>query len=208
MNYTLILGILVAVAVVLAVIIIVALVVGAAKQKKLDYANEYDDEYDDDEYDGNDEYDDEEDEYDDSDEYEYDDEEDEYGDEEDEYDDEEDEEEYIPPRPVRKQWKLILEDLDTWEKRSIIFYDNIGIGRKRESDQFEKYYLIKEDPRASKLHCAIISRDGKLYLKDMGSRNGTYLNGEKLERPTILQKEDIIGVGETQIEIKKVMKEK
>lgn len=200
MNYTLILGILVAVAVVLAVIIIVALVVGVAKQKKLDYANEYDDEYDDeDEYDGNDEYDDEEDdEYDDSDENEYDDEEDE----------EEEEEEYIPPKPVRKQWKLILEDLDTWEKRSIIFYDNIGIGRKRESDQFEKYYLIKEDPRASKLHCAIISRDGKLYLKDMGSRNGTYLNGEKLERPTILQKEDIIGVGETQIEIKKVMKEK
>lgn len=206
MNYTLILGILVAVAVVLAVIIIVALVVGAAKQKKLDYANEYDDEYDEeyddeDEYDGNDEYDDEEDEdeYDDSDEDEYDDEEDE---------EDEEEEEYIPPKPVRKQWKLILEDLDTWEKRSIIFYDNIGIGRKRESDQFEKYYLIKEDPRASKLHCAIISRDGKLYLKDMGSRNGTYLNGEKLERPTILQKEDIIGVGETQIEIKKVMKEK
>lgn len=200
MNYTLILGILVAVAVALAVIIIVALVVGAAKQKKLDYANEYDDEYDDeDEYDGNDEYDDEDDEYGDN--------EEEYDDEEDEYDDEE-EEEYIPPKPVRKQWKLILEDLDTWEKRSIIFYDNIGIGRKRESDQFEKYYLIKEDPRASKLHCAIISRDGKLYLKDMGSRNGTYLNGEKLERPTILQKEDIIGVGETQIEIKKVMKEK
>lgn len=193
MNYTLILGILVVVAVALAVIIIVALVVGAAKQKKLDYANEYDDEYDDeDEYDGNDEYDDED---------------DEYGDNEEEYDDEE-EEEYIPPKPVRKQWKLILENLDTWEKRSIIFYDNIGIGRKRESDQFEKYYLIKEDPRASKLHCAIISRDGKLYLKDMGSRNGTYLNGEKLERPTILQKEDIIGVGETQIEIKKVMKEK
>lgn len=200
MNYTLILGILVAVAVVLAVIIIVALIVGAVKQKKLDYEDEYDngDEYDDDEDEYDDEYDDDEDEYD---EDEYDD------DEEDEYDDEE-EEEYTPPRPVKKQWKLILEDLDTWEKRSIIFYDNIGIGRKRESDQFEKYYLIKEDTRASKLHCAIISRDGKLYLKDMGSRNGTYLNGEKLERPTILQKEDIIGVGETQIEIKKVMKEK
>lgn len=190
MNYTLILGILVAVAVVLAVIIIVALIVGAVKQKKLDYEDEY--EYDEDD-DDNEEYDDDEDEYDD--------------DEEDEYDDEE-EDEYIPPTPVKKQWKLILENLDTWEKKSIIFYDNIGIGRKRESDRFEKYYIIQDDPRASKLHCAIISRDGKLYLKDMGSRNGTYLNGEKLERPVILQKEDIIGVGETQIEIKKVMKEK
>lgn len=200
MNYTLILGILVAVAVVLAVIIIVALIVGAVKQKKIDYEDEYDngDEYDDDEDEYEDEYDDDEDEYDDD---EYDD------DEEDEYDDEE-EEEYTPPRPVKKQWKLILENLDTWEKKSIIFYDNIGIGRKRESDRFEKYYIIQDDPRASKLHCAIISRDGKLYLKDMGSRNGTYLNGEKLERPVVLQKEDIIGVGETQIEIKKVMKEK
>ena len=42
----------------------------------------------------------------------------------------------------------------------------------------------------------------------MGSRNGTYLNGKKIERPIILQKEDVIGVGETQIEIKKVMREK
>lgn len=202
MNYTLLLGILVLIAVILAVIIIIALVVGAVKQKKLDQEDDYecdDDEYDDDDED--EEYDSDEDDDDD----EYDDEEDEYDEEEDE---DEDEEEYIPPRPVRKQWKLILENLDTWEKRSIIFYDNIGIGRKRESDQFEKYYIIKDDPRASKLHCAIISRDGALYLKDMGSRNGTYLNGESVQRPTILQKEDIIGVGETQIEIKKIMKEK
>ncbi len=198
MNYTLLLGILVLIAVILAVIIIIALVVGAVKQKKLDQEDDY--EYDDDEYDDDDE----DEEYDSDEE----DDDDEYDDEEDEYDDEEDEEEYIPPRPVRKQWKLILENLDTWEKRSIIFYDNIGIGRKRESDQFEKYYIIKDDPRASKLHCAIISRDGALYLKDMGSRNGTYLNGESVQRPTILQKEDIIGVGETQIEIKKIMKEK
>ena len=187
MDYTLILGILVTVAVVLVIIIIVALVVGKVKQKKFDYEDEYSYEYGDDE----DEYDD--DEYDD----------DEYDDEE-----EEEEEEYIPPKPVKKQWKLVVENLDTWEKKSIIFRDNIGIGRKRESDQFEKYYIIKDDPRTSKLHCAIISRDGKLYLKDMGSRNGTYLNGKKIERPIILQKEDVIGVGETQIEIKKVMREK
>lgn len=188
MNYTIILGILIAVAVILAVIIVVALIVGAVKQKQLSY----EDEYDDDEYD-NDEYDD--DEYDDEDEY-------------DEDEDEYDEEEELPSRPVKKQWKLVLEDLDTWEKKSVIFYDNIGFGRKRESDYFEKYYIIKNDPRVSKVHCTIISRDGKLYLKDMESRNGTYLNGERIRRPVVLQRDDIIGVGETQIEIKKVMKEK
>ena len=35
--------------------------------------------------------------------------------------------------PVKKQWKLILENLDTWEKFDFIFYDNIGIGRSRNS---------------------------------------------------------------------------
>ncbi|MEE1086356.1 MAG: FHA domain-containing protein [Schaedlerella sp.] len=116
--------------------------------------------------------------------------------------------EEIPSVSVKKQWKLIFENLETWEKKSIIFYDAIGIGRKRGNDQFEKYYIVKDDPRVSKLHCAIISRDGQLYLEDMDSRNGTYLNGEKLDRPVMIQKEDVIGLGETRIEIMRVMREK
>ena len=33
----------------------------------------------------------------------------------------------------RRQWKIILEDLDTWQKYSFIFYDEVGIGRDRKS---------------------------------------------------------------------------
>lgn len=55
----------------------------------------------------------------------------------------------------------------------------------------------------SKLHCAVIRKEDKLYLKDMGSRNGTYLNGRRIQQPVVIQRDDVIGVGETKIEVKK-----
>lgn len=151
---------------------------------------------------------------------------------EDEYDEDDEEEEYEQPRrrrparqeqrqepvraretpqrkaPVKKQWKLILENLETWEKYTFIFYDNIGIGRGRRTPEFEKYISIQDDPRISKLHCAIIRNEDKLYLKDMDSRNGTYLNGKQIHRPVVIQRDDVIGIGETKIEIKKILRER
>lgn len=191
MQYWIILGVLAAIAVALIIIIITVLVKGGKSTG--DY--EYDDDY---------------------------------TDEEDMYDDDEDE--YEPPRragkarqaapeapvraasapkaPVKKQWKIILENLDTWEKYTFVFYDNIGIGRGKKTPEFEKYITVQDDPRVSKLHCAIVRNEDKLYLKDMGARNGTYLNGRQVQRPVVLQKEDVIGVGETKIEVKKILREK
>lgn len=193
MQYLMIMGALIAVALILIIIIVVVLVKG----RKVD---DYEDEYDEDE--------------------------------EDDYDDYDEEEEYEQPRrrrpvrqeqrqepvraretsqrkaPVKKQWKLILENLETWEKYTFIFYDNIGIGRGRRTPEFEKYISIQDDPRISKLHCAIIRNEDKLYLKDMDSRNGTYLNGKQIHRPVVIQRDDVIGIGETKIEIKKILRER
>ena len=111
--------------------------------------------------------------------------------------------EEIPRRNAKKQWKIILENLETWEKPSYIFYDNIGIGRSRSDGEFEKFLVIREDPRVSKVHCAIIRKEDKLYLKDMGSRNGTFLNGQRIHQP-----DDVIGVDGTKTEVKKVLRER
>lgn len=110
--------------------------------------------------------------------------------------------------PGRKLWKLVLENLGNWQKSTFVFYENIGIGRGQGYPQFEKFMTIGADPRISKLHCAIIQKDRKLYLKDMGSRNGTYLNGKRISQPVLLQREDIISVGETEIEVQSMMREK
>ena len=108
----------------------------------------------------------------------------------------------------KKQWKIILENLDTWEKHSFIFYDTVAIGRGSDVRTYEKYLSVSEDPRVSKLHCAIVRKGDKLYLKDLESRNGTYLNGKRIERPVMLQRDDVIGAGESRCEVLKVLRER
>lgn len=113
-----------------------------------------------------------------------------------------------PPKKTKRQWKVILENLDTWEKFTYTFYDNIGIGRSRTDGEFERFLTIKEDPRISKVHCVILRQEERLCLMDMGSKNGTYLNGERIYEPKEIQRDDVIQIGETQIEVKKVLRER
>ena len=112
-----------------------------------------------------------------------------------------------PKRKRKRQWKIILEDIDSWEKYSFVFYDAVGIGRDKEGKMYEKYLPLTEDKRISKAHCVILRRGEQLFLKDEGSRNGTYLNGERIEGPAPLQKDDIIGVGGTRLEVQRVLRE-
>lgn len=40
---------------------------------------------------------------------------------------------------------------------------------------------ILDNKNISKIHAAILEKDGKYFIKDLGSRNGTYLNSQKIE---------------------------
>lgn len=116
-------------------------------------------------------------------------------------------EEKRSPKKKKRQWKIVLEDIDSWEKYSFVFYDVVGIGRGKDGSMYEKYLPITDDGRVSKQHCVIVSRGDCLYLKDQDSRNGTYLNGERIYEPIVIQKDDIIGVGGTRLEIQRIMRE-
>lgn len=133
---------------------------------------------------------------------------------EDDYDeDDEDDYEYGEPRrqPEKKEskrrWKIILEDVDEQDQYSFIFYDSVGIGRVASSTDYDKYLSLPEDLKVSKVHCAIVRSGDKLYLKDEGSKNHTYLNGQMIKKPVVLQKEDVIRVGETRLEVIKILRE-
>ncbi|CUX37300.1 FHA domain-containing protein [Clostridium sp. C105KSO13] len=107
----------------------------------------------------------------------------------------------------KRRWKIILEDTDTGEQYTYIFYDNLGIGRTTKEVAFEEFLSIPDDRRISKVHCAIVRSDDKLYLRDEGSKNHTYLNGKKIQKPIIIQKEDFISLGETEFEVIKILRE-
>jgi len=104
------------------------------------------------------------------------------------------------------RWKIILTDPDTLEDYEYIFYDSIGIGRTKNLTDYEEFLMVN-DSRVSKVHCAIVSRNDKLFLRDEGSRNHTFLNGKKLQRPAVIQKDDVIIIGGTRLEIVKIFRE-
>jgi FHA domain len=55
-----------------------------------------------------------------------------------------------------------------------------------------------EDPFASSAHARIFARGDAMYIEDLGSTNGTYLNERQLARPEQLQPSDTIRIGETE----------
>jgi hypothetical protein len=55
-----------------------------------------------------------------------------------------------------------------------------------------------EDPFASSAHARIFPRGQFMYIEDMGSTNGTYLNGRQLRRPEQLKVADTVRIGDTE----------
>lgn len=66
------------------------------------------------------------------------------------------------------------------------------MGRSEEVD------IRVEDKFASSAHARIFPRSGKLYIEDMGSTNGTYLNGSQLSRPERLHDGDEVRIGDSE----------
>ncbi len=62
---------------------------------------------------------------------------------------------------------------------------------------------LPDDTFVSQIHARVYRRDGKLYVEDLGSTNGTYLNTKKLTTPAALRKGDRIQVGRTTLEVRK-----
>jgi hypothetical protein len=55
-----------------------------------------------------------------------------------------------------------------------------------------------DDPFASSAHARVFSRGDYMYVEDMGSTNGTYLNGRQLRSPERLKVADLIRIGDTE----------
>ncbi len=64
------------------------------------------------------------------------------------------------------------------------------IGRSSEA-------LPLSDPTISRLHAELTPDDGKWFLRDLNSANGTFVNGHLMRRRTALQNGDEVGCGAT-----------
>lgn len=71
--------------------------------------------------------------------------------------------------------------------------DKISIGRSADND------IAILDPYSSGHHSLIYKKDNRYVVRDNNSKNGTFLNGKKIQGETILNKGDEVLIGSTRI---------
>jgi hypothetical protein len=87
----------------------------------------------------------------------------------------------------RAQTALLLID----GKRVVINAGGATIGRGRASD------IVLNDPNVSREHAEVRPRGGSWVITDLGSTNGSQLNGRRLEGSEVLRSGDEIELGES-----------
>jgi len=60
-----------------------------------------------------------------------------------------------------------------------------------------------DDTYASQLHARVFQRDGQIFVEDIGSTNGTYLNRTKVTGPMVIQRGDQLQIGNTILELER-----
>lgn len=74
-------------------------------------------------------------------------------------------------------------------KRRYPIYGEAVIGRSKKCD------IVINEKFVSGEHLKIWYEDGEWYLEDLGSRNGTFVNDQRIRKTVLLDPEDVISIG-------------
>ncbi len=69
--------------------------------------------------------------------------------------------------------------------------DGYAIGREAGND------IVIEDPQVSRRHAQLTRQGASYVIEDIGSTNGTYVNGKRVTAPVLLSDGDMIGLADT-----------
>ena len=65
----------------------------------------------------------------------------------------------------------------------------------------EECHLRPKSPAISRHHCVILTANGQASIKDLGSKNGTLVNDERIEGLTTIQSGDVVAFGPLTFEV-------
>lgn len=116
----------------------------------------------------------------------------------------------MKPAPARQPATSARRDR-MGRRPSLVAYD--AKGHKTRLDAFLGDQLILgrgpdcgvelKDEFASTLHAKIYCAEGRYYIEDLGSTNGTYVNGRRINSPAELRSGDSIKIGRTVMEFRR-----
>lgn len=92
--------------------------------------------------------------------------------------------------------ELVVVRSDTQSGTRVMVTDSVVVGRSDEADVF------LDDPYASTFHMRLTIDEGTMMLADLGTTNGTYVNGRRVTTPMPLSTGDSVQVGKTIMEVR------
>src|SRR5690606_23591001 len=100
-----------------------------------------------------------------------------------------------PAPPLGAPLVLRLRGTDRTIERTLEVGEAFEVGRSHETDITLRFGWI------SRRHARIERAEDGVVLIDLGSANGTTLNGARVERPVRLEAGDLVGFGKSQFEV-------
>jgi hypothetical protein len=89
-----------------------------------------------------------------------------------------------------ERYRLVIRSGPNPGKAFELTSDSVSIGREAAND------IVIQDTEISRNHARIIRRGGGFMLEDLGSTNGTFINGQHVSSPRAVVPGDEIGLGE------------
>jgi hypothetical protein len=93
-------------------------------------------------------------------------------------------------RIMASQFQLIMRSGPTPGAAFTLEGDQIDIGRDSTNE------IVINDAEISRRHARLTFQGGKYVLEDLGSTNGTFVNGQRLAGPRVLKAGEVVSFGE------------
>jgi hypothetical protein len=107
-------------------------------------------------------------------------------------------EEKAPPKPRERRARATLRIVEPPGRQGEVFAldREITVGRGGGCQ-----VVLSDDTFVSQVHARVFERDGRTWVEDLGSRNGTFVNGKRIDAPTRLRRGDQVQFGQTVAEV-------
>ena len=91
---------------------------------------------------------------------------------------------------MASQFQLIMRSGPTPGASFIIEGDQLTVGRDSTNE------IVINDAEISRRHARLTFQGGKYVIEDLGSTNGTFVNGQRLAGPRVLKAGEVVSFGE------------